>query len=60
MKKLDDVSTRELLETLRRRGASAAYSKETAADGAHLRDDAAHLVSCLGDEVLNYPYPASA
>jgi len=53
MKKLDDVSTRELLETLRRRGAVAGPTPDE-----HLEADAEHLIKCLSPRVLNYPYPA--
>lgn len=49
MKKLDNVSTRELLETLKRRGQG--ITKD-----AHLAADAAHLLKCLSDEVLDYPF----
>lgn len=53
--KLDHVSTRELLHTLARRGASAKVTGERA-DGEHLEADAKHLLKCLSSEVLDYPY----
>jgi hypothetical protein len=51
MKKLDDVSTRELLETLRRR-----HGQHGPAPDDHLAADADHLLSCVGGEILDYPY----
>jgi len=50
---LSQVSTRELLETLKRRG-----SAHPGTDGQHLEADAEHLLKCLSPEVLNYPYGA--
>lgn len=52
---LSQVSTRELLEALKRRG-----SAHRGTDGDHLEADADHLLKCLGDEVLNYPFGAEA
>lgn len=50
---LSQVSTRELLETLKRRG-----SAHPGTDGQHLEADADYLLKCLSPEVLNYPYGA--
>lgn len=49
MKKLDDVSTRELLETLKRRGLYVTPDD-------HLAKDAEHLLGCLASEILDYPF----
>jgi len=53
---LSHVSTRELLETLRKRGTSAKLIDRFATDGQHLEADAEHLLRCLPAEVLNDPY----
>ena len=52
---LSQVSTRELLETLKRRGSA---HRDTG--GEHLEADADHLLKCLDAEVLNYPFGAEA
>jgi hypothetical protein len=57
MNKLDNVSTRELLETLKRRGQRALlFDYGSHQDNVHLVADAEHLLKCLNAEVLDYPY----
>ena len=51
---LSHVSTRELLETLARRGDRAKANGEP--DGDHLKTDAEHLLRCLPSDLLNYPF----
>ena len=55
MRSLDNVSTRQLLETLRRRG-RAGRINDGHRDNQHLESDAENLLNCLAPEVLNFPF----
>ena len=57
MKALQHVSTRELLETLKKRGQQGMlFGGEHKTDHEHLKADAEHLLKCLDSQVLSFPF----